>query len=86
MTSYQALLKGGKGEHPTLVPGSAAESDMHCLVMLPLDDDRMPPKGKPSLTKEEIDLMAWWINHGADTTLRVPEMAADQQIKPVVVR
>jgi uncharacterized membrane protein len=86
MTSYQALLKGGKGEHPTLVPGSAAESDMHRRAMLPLeDDDRMPPKGKLSLTKEEMDLMAWWINHGADTTLRVPEMAADGQIKPVVV-
>ena len=86
MTSYQALLKGGKGEHPTLVPDSAAASDMYRRVMLPEDDDdHMPPKGKPSLTKEEIDLIAWWINHGADTTLRVPEMAADPQINPVVM-
>lgn len=86
MTSYPALLKGGKGEHPTLMPGSAAESEMHKRVMLPLDDDdRMPPKGKPSLTKEEITLIAWWINHGADTTLRIPEMASDGQIQPVVV-
>jgi hypothetical protein len=87
MTSYQGLLKGGKGEHPTLVPGSAAKSDMYRRVMLPLEDeDRMPTKGKPGLTKEETDLIAWWINHGADTTMRVPEMAADPQIKPVVVK
>ncbi len=86
MTSYQALLKGGKGEHPTLVPGSAAKSDMYRRALLPPDnDDRMPPKGKPGLSKEEIELMAWWINHGADTTLRVPQMVADQRIKPVVV-
>ena len=86
MTSYPALLKGGKGEHPTLVPGSAAESDMYRRALLPEDDDeRMPPEGKPSLTQEETDLIAWWINHGADTTLRVPEMAADPQINPVVV-
>ncbi|QHT71684.1 hypothetical protein GXP67_35965 [Rhodocytophaga rosea] len=86
MTSYAYLLKGGKGEHPTLVPGSAEKSEMHKRVLLPVDDDdRMPPKGKPSLTKQEVDLIAWWIDHGADTTLRVQEMASEVQIKPMVV-
>ncbi|WP_026462971.1 c-type cytochrome domain-containing protein [Adhaeribacter aquaticus] len=85
MTTYEAMLKGGKGEHPTLVPGSAKESDMFRRVMLPEDDDdHMPTKGKPNLTKDEIELIAWWINHGADTTMRVPQMATDQQIKPVL--
>ncbi len=86
MTSYQDLLKGGKSEHPTLKPGSAQESEMYKRVMLPLDhDDRMPPKGKIALTKDEITLMAWWIDKGADTTLKVQEASNDQKIQPLLV-
>jgi uncharacterized membrane protein/mono/diheme cytochrome c family protein len=87
MTSYPALLKGGKGDHPTLVPDSAAKSEMYRRAILPEDDDdRMPPNGKPGLSQEETDLIAWWINQGADTTLMVPEMAADSQINLVVMK
>lgn len=85
MTSYQDILKGGKSEHPTLKPGSALESELYKRVMLPLEDeDRMPPKGKISLTKEEITLIAWWINKGADTTLKVTEASRDEQISPLL--
>jgi uncharacterized membrane protein len=86
MTSYQDMMKGGESEHPTLKPGSAEESEMYRRVMLPLDDDdRMPPKGKVALTKDEITLMAWWIDKGADTTLKVQEASADQKIQPLLV-
>lgn len=86
MTSYSELLKGGKGDHPALKPGSSAGSDMYRRVTLPLgNDDRMPPKGKVSLTKEEISLLAWWIDQGADPTLKVQEASADQEIQPLVV-
>lgn len=87
MTSYRHLLKGGKSKLPSLVPGSTTESEMFRRMMLPVEDeDRMPTDGKPGLTKEETDLIAWWIKHGADTTLRVPQLLADQQLKPVALR
>lgn len=85
MTSYEALLKGGKGDHPTLTPGLSSESDMYRRVTLPLqDDDRMPPEGKVSLTEDEISLLAWWIENGADPTIKVAEASLNQQIQPLV--
>jgi uncharacterized membrane protein len=86
MTSYQHLLKGGKSEHPTLKPGIAAESELYKRIILPLEDeDRMPPKGKIALTQEEIKLLSWWIDTGADTTLKVQDASKDRQIGALVL-
>lgn len=85
MTSYEALLKGGKSDMATLTPGSTADSDMYRRVMLPSDDDdHMPPEGKVPLTQDEIALLAWWIEKGADPALKVQEAVTDQQIQPLV--
>jgi uncharacterized membrane protein len=86
MTSYDHLLKGGKSEHPTLTPGASAESDLYRRVTLPLDDDdRMPPKGKAPLTDNEMMLLRWWIDKGADTTQMALETTKDEQMQPVAV-
>lgn len=85
MTSYQALLKGGKSDFTTLTPGSTTESDMYRRVTLPLEeDDHMPPEGKVPLTNDEISLLAWWIEKGADPALKVQEASMDQQIQPFI--
>ena len=71
MSSYEEILKGGKSEHSTLKPGSTAESEIYRRVMLPeLDEDHMPPEGKVPLTKEEISLLEWWIEKGAEPSLK----------------
>jgi uncharacterized membrane protein len=86
MTSYAHLLKGGKSEHPTLTPGVSAASDLYRRVTLPLDDDdRMPPKGKAPLTDNEIALLRWWIDQGADTTQIALEATKDEQLQPMAV-
>lgn len=86
MTSYDHLLKGGKSEHPTLTPGASAESDLYRRVTLPLeDDDRMPPKGKAPMTDNEIALLRWWIDQGADTTMHAQETTKDEQVQAVAV-
>lgn len=85
MTSYQALLKGGKSDFTTLTPGSTTESDMYRRVTLPLEEeDHMPPEGKVPLTNDEISLLAWWIEKGADPALKVQEASMDQQIQPFI--
>lgn len=85
MTSFPALLKGGKSDATTLKPGAATESDLYHRVTLPLtDDDHMPPEGKVPLTNDEISLLGWWIDHGADTTLRVEEASMEQAILPLI--
>jgi hypothetical protein len=47
------------------------------LIELPPDDTyRMPPPGKPTLTPEELVVVKWWINQGADATKTVKELLA----------
>ncbi|HTF19812.1 MAG TPA: c-type cytochrome domain-containing protein [Chryseolinea sp.] len=85
MTSYQKLLNGGKSDRPTLTPGSSAQSDVHRRVTLPLDDDeRMPPEGKIAMTKDEMFMLAWWIDKGADPALKVQTATQDSVIAPVM--
>ncbi len=50
------MLKGGEGG-PAFIAGKSMESDMIKRCLLPEDDDdRMPPKGKPALTADQIAL------------------------------
>jgi hypothetical protein len=87
MTSLEALKKGGKSDQPSLTPGSSAESDMYRRVTLPLKhDDRMPPEGKVSMTEDEIALLSWWIDSGADAQIKVQTAAADKEIQPLLQR
>lgn len=82
LDSKDFMIKGGEGG-PSLVEGKADESELIKRLLLPLDnDDHMPPKEKPQLSQEEIALLKWWVNEGADTHKTVmdlkptPEMSA----------
>jgi WD40 repeat protein len=61
--SYESLMKGGK-RGVTIVPGKSAES---LLVKLAGKTQKpaMPPKGKESLTPQELALVKLWIDQGA---------------------
>lgn len=68
------MLKGGEGG-PSLVEGKAEESELIKRLLLPLDnEDHMPPKEKAQLTEEEIALLKWWVNRGADMHKTVAEL------------
>ncbi|MEX6686362.1 c-type cytochrome domain-containing protein [Danxiaibacter flavus] len=59
--NLQALLKGGKSG-PAIVPGKLAESELYKRVTLdPEHKDYMPADGKPPLSKNEIEIIKWWI-------------------------
>ena len=82
MDTYELLMKGSK-KGPIIIPGDPAKSQLVQLVELPVDDiDHMPPAGKPQPTKEELAVLKWWIEKGADATKTVkaleptPEIAA----------
>jgi len=44
----------------------------------------MPPKGKTPLTENEITLLHWWIQNGADFTKKVSQLPSDEKIKKVL--
>jgi uncharacterized membrane protein len=84
LTTYEDLIKGGKGDHPTLVLNSSSESDIFRRVTLSSnDDDFMPPEGKTPLSSNEILLLKWWIDSGADPEIRLTEIT-DSEIEPVI--
>lgn len=62
-----ALLMQGGEEGPPWVAGRPDSSLMIRRILLALEDDRhMPPKGKPQMTPQEIELLHRWIADGAD--------------------
>jgi uncharacterized membrane protein len=76
MDTYELLMKGGK-KGPVITPGDAAKSLLVKLTELPLDDiDHMPPEGKPQPTPEELTVLKWWIDQGADATKTVKDLPA----------
>jgi uncharacterized membrane protein/mono/diheme cytochrome c family protein len=79
------ILKGGE-DGKVIIAGQPGESDLIQRLLLPKDDeDHMPPKEKPQLSKQDIDLMHWWISNGADFTKKVNEISQTETIKPVLV-
>lgn len=73
LDSLAAIVKGG--EHgAAIVPGHGENSLLVKRMRLPgTEDEHMPPTEKPQPTAGEIDLMSWWIDRGANETLRVKD-------------
>ncbi|MGZ5134733.1 MAG: c-type cytochrome domain-containing protein [Flavitalea sp.] len=79
------ILKGGESGK-VIVPGKPEESEMIERLLLPPDnEDHMPPKRRPQLTKEEIKLLHWWVSNGADFNKKVSEFKQTAAIKPVLL-
>jgi len=77
------IVKGGKGGS-VLVPNDAAKSILYQRLMLDeLDKKHMPPKSEPALTKNQINLIHWWIASGASFDKKVKDLnptAKEQKI------
>ncbi|TKK65566.1 hypothetical protein FC093_19810 [Ilyomonas limi] len=75
------LIKGGK-DGIVIEAGSAEKSELIKRLALSLsNDDHMPPKEKPQLTKSQIALLHWWIDNGADFNKKVKEIEQSSDIK-----
>lgn len=70
--SYDNIVRKG------IKPGNAEDSKVY-KVMIETGDDRMPPDGYPPLSKTQTDLVAQWINEGAQNTTGCGE-ACDETI------
>jgi hypothetical protein len=79
------MMVGGKSGK-VLIPGSPMTSELFKRIMLPEDDKKhMPPKDKPQLSKEEADIIHWWINAArASATVRLSDVKIDEAIQTVL--
>lgn len=71
MTSYNSIQAGGKSKKAMLVSGEAAQSELYHRITLSLaDEERMPPKQKKGLSEDEVALLKWWIEEGAEEEMQ----------------
>jgi uncharacterized membrane protein len=80
------ILKGGKTAK-AIEPGKADESELIKRLLLPLSDEgHMAPKEKTQLTTDEITLLKWWIDNGADFKKKFKMLPQTTSMKQVIAR
>lgn len=73
MDHLESLKKGGKSG-PFVIGGDFENSLMIQRINLPKDEKKhMPPKNKPQLTDEEIEILMEWVASGASFEQKVEE-------------
>ena len=78
------ILKGGK-DGAVLVANKPDKSELIKRISLPREDEHhMAPKEKPQLTEQEISLLKWWVDNGADFNKKVKEIQQPEKIKSVL--
>lgn len=85
VSSYADLMKGGENG-PVVVAGSLKDSDLYRRITLdPGHEDFMPTDGKKPLTKEETDVIRWWIETArACDDKKFTTIEGHEEILPVV--
>ena len=85
MTQADLLIAGGENG-PVVTPGNTQESELFRRVTLSQKNEKfMPPKGEP-LTYNEIKVLEWWINNGADIAKPLPEHEIEPQMQTVLLK
>ena len=84
--SIDAMLSGGKAG-PAIVLNDAGKSPSIVAMRSPLsDEDHMPPKKEAQPTATEIEIVAWWVDHGAKADTKAAALDAKllaSFVKPV---
>jgi mono/diheme cytochrome c family protein len=79
------IIKGGKNGE-IIIAGKTDESEIIKRILLPKEDeDHMPPKEKAQLSKNDIDLIHWWVSSGADFNKKIKELPQTDKIKPALL-
>ncbi|NIG57547.1 c-type cytochrome domain-containing protein [Chitinophaga sp. Cy-1792] len=80
-----ALMRKGGENGPVLKDSMPEESELFKRLLLPESDEhRMPPKGKPSLSPAETELLHWWIASGAPAGKKVKDLPKNPRIMAVL--
>ncbi len=84
MTSFEELMKGGEHGN-TIVAGDAVASELFHRITLPhADEEFMPPEGKTPLTDEQVEIIKWWIESGAEPEKKMAELEVPEEMVKLV--
>lgn len=85
LDKFDLILKGGK-DGKVIDLNNADSSEIMKRLLLPKeDDDHMPPRQKPQPNEQQVALLHWWIQQGADTGKLVKDLQQPEKLKPVLV-
>ncbi len=86
MDTPEFLTKGGE-DGQIVKAGFPLESEIiKRLLLADSDEHHMPPKGKTPLTEDEIAVLHWWVQNGADFNKKVASIPTDPRIKTILVK
>ncbi|MBL9211236.1 MAG: hypothetical protein JNL92_12275 [Opitutaceae bacterium] len=85
LDSFDHLMAGA--ESGSIVkPGDVKGSELHRRITLPATDEEvMPSDGKPSLSADEIKIIALWIEAGASPTKSLADFPTAPALRPARV-
>jgi uncharacterized membrane protein/mono/diheme cytochrome c family protein len=76
------ITKGGENGK-VIVAAQPGESELIKRILLPKENDQhMPPRQKPQLTRAEIELLHWWVATGADYHSKTAALQPTEKVKP----
>ncbi|MCW5515847.1 c-type cytochrome domain-containing protein [Muriicola sp. Z0-33] len=82
----KTLFAEGGENGPVVLAGNTVESELFRRVTLSQKNEKyMPPKGEP-LTYDEIKILEWWINNGADIEKSLNEHDIPVPMQQVILR
>ena len=86
LESMETILAGGdNGE--VIIAGNAQESEIFRRITLRPDNKKfMPPDGRTALSYNEVKLIEWWLNSGADFESSVIEAGVNPEMKFVLAQ
>ncbi|WP_338356046.1 chitobiase/beta-hexosaminidase C-terminal domain-containing protein [Yeosuana marina] len=80
LISKEAISLGGKSGE-IIKSGNADESLLYEHIKLPISDKKhMPPEGKPQLTKDEVWIIKYWIDHSKTSDDKVVNIAKNDTL------
>jgi len=80
-----SIAKGGK-DGRVLVAGKADSSELIKRILIPENEEHhMPPRDRPQLSSQELQLLTWWVDQGADYRKIVKDIPQPEKIKPALL-
>ncbi len=84
LTTYDAMFTGGKTQQG-IAPGNLVGSEIFRRISLPADHKEfMPTNGKTPLTENQVAILEWWIETGAQKKAIIANLHPNKKMQSIL--